>query len=285
MKQITFSKFGEHGRLGNQLWQYAFLKAYQLKTGYDVFLPPLNGKIWHGQECLMNYFNLTLPEKTYQPTLSWELYPELDPQEFNPNVYDRPHNVDFLGFFQNTKYFQGFEEEIKKEFSLKPWLDKLATQEIERIRQHVGNKQIVSLHIRRGDVVEQTKDMNFFDKPDGIWFIYWEMARNYFKEKNVCFLVFTGGSRQNEYEADLKWCWDNVNAENVLIADTRNPILDFALITKCDHNIMSHASSFSYWSSYLNMNPEKIVIAPKYYFIDRRDRFIEGFYPPEFTLI
>ena len=33
---ITFSQLGKHGRLGNQLFQYAALKGLSVKNGYDI---------------------------------------------------------------------------------------------------------------------------------------------------------------------------------------------------------------------------------------------------------
>ncbi len=41
---ITFDKLGNHGRFGNQLFQYAALKSLALKNNYKVVLPTLAGK-------------------------------------------------------------------------------------------------------------------------------------------------------------------------------------------------------------------------------------------------
>lgn len=293
MKKVTITNLGNYGRLGNQLWQYAFLKSFQLKYPNDVnvFLPPLHGKLWHGQKCLLNSFNISLGQSNHAHQLQdkYLLWEEKDPQEYDPSVYNIIGNTDFLGFFQNTKYFEGFEKEIKRDLQLNFITNIVLDEELKRIKNYIyqicgETTQLVSLHIRRGDLVEQTKDMNFFDK-DGIWFQYWNEARKHFDENKVCYLIFTGGSRENEYEQDLKWCEENISAPHVLYMNNKDPIVDFGLITKCDHNIMSHASTFSWWAAYLNNNLNKKVIAPKYYFIDRRERFIDGFYPKEFTLI
>jgi len=57
------------------------------------------------------------------------------------------------------------------------------------------------------------------------------------------------------------------------------------LIKECDHNIMSHSSSFGWWAAYLNSNPNKKVIAPKDYSMEPDSWNREGFYPDNFILI
>jgi len=36
---VTFTRLGQLGRLGNQLFQYAALRALSLKNGYDCYIP------------------------------------------------------------------------------------------------------------------------------------------------------------------------------------------------------------------------------------------------------
>ena len=54
---------------------------------------------------------------------------------------------------------------------------------------------------------------------------------------------------------------------------------DFAIMTNCDHNIISHSTSFGYWAALLNTNLEKIIIAPKNYGVPPDGREKQGFYP------
>ena len=37
---ISFNMLGHHGRLGNQMFQYATLKSIAMKHGYDFTIPP-----------------------------------------------------------------------------------------------------------------------------------------------------------------------------------------------------------------------------------------------------
>ena len=46
------------GGLGNQLFQYAALRALSLKKEYEISLPLLEDKVWHGQKCLLGNFTI-----------------------------------------------------------------------------------------------------------------------------------------------------------------------------------------------------------------------------------
>lgn len=55
-------------------------------------------------------------------------------------------------------------------------------------------------------------------------------------------------------EADFTWV-DLSGAEG-------NDYAEFVLMSRCKHHILAN-SSFSWWASYLNKNPEKTVLAPQ----------------------
>ena len=61
--------------------------------------------------------------------------------------------------------------------------------------------------------------------------------------------------------------------------------MDFCLITKCNHNIVGHDSTFGWWAAYLNEHNNATIIAPRYRF--SIDQTIEwnNFYPSNWILM
>lgn len=291
--KVTFSRIGEYGRLGNQLWQYAFLKAYSeiKKDKVDVYLPNLEKKEWHGQKCLLNNFNISIPQiKERESNIIYNLYFEKNAQYYDENLYNYDANIDFIGFFQNMNYFKNYQDIIKEDLTFIPEIEKISNEIISSYKNKY-KKQIVSIHVRRGDLAEQVSELNFYGDDDSIYSKYIKKALNtYFYDKDkFMFIIFTGGSRNNNYKEDYEWCKNNIlkylEGYDYELYTSNDSMLDFSLITKCDHNIMCHSSTFSWWACYLNKNKNKIVIAPKFYFIENQKLFYDNFYPDDFILI
>jgi hypothetical protein len=69
----------------------------------------------------------------------------------------------------------------------------------------------------------------------------------------------------------LEWVNHNFDNTQHILASTSDVLTDYSLISLCDHNIPCHATSFGWWAAYINRNPNKIMVAPKDYFLDGSD--------------
>ena len=289
---ITFLELGKLGRLGNQLFQYAALKSLGLTKGYDVKIPDPAGSEWHGQQCLLENFSLDCEYITADDMRSIQYsYFEPDINHYE-DLGDLPDNTNISGFFQSTKYFDSHKDQIKKEFQLKEPVQLKAEEKISRLKR--DNKcDIVSVHIRRGDLTDGTtqQPINYLGRgssfeEDSIFGRYLTAAKKLFDGKRVKFLIFSGGSRLGDEDtSDIEWCRNNFTGDEFIFSEGKSAIEDFALIKNCDHNITSHSTTFGWWAAYLNENENKIVCAPEYYFIQDRDLLREAFYPEDWTKI
>jgi len=283
---VTFHKLGENGRLGNQLFQYAALKGLAIQNGYDVKIPNPQTMSWHGQVCLLDKFNIQCDYLTQEDvnTLQY-LYGEPNWKTYDENFFNTPDNTTIDGYYQSLFYFEHISEQIKKELTPKKEYIDAAITEINFLKEHL-QCEIVSVHVRRGDNMTngQTGLIQAFE-PGGVYETYFNEAKKVFDGKRVKFLVFTGGQRFNEdNKIDVDWCRNFFKGDEFLFSEGNQQIDDFSLIMNCDHNILSHASSFGWWASYINPNPNKIVVAPKYYHPDEPSLIREKFYPKEYIL-
>ena len=283
---ITFHKLGENGRLGNQLFQYAALKGLAIKNGYDVKIPNPQTMSWHGQICLLDKFNIQCDYLTQEDanTLQY-LYGEPNWKTYDGNFFNTPDSTTIDGYYQSLFYFEHISEQIKKELTPKQEYLDTAITEIDFLKEHL-QCEIVSVHVRRGDNMTngQTGLIQAFE-PGGMYETYFNKAKKVFEGKNVKFLVFTGGQRFNEdNKVDVDWCRNFFKGDEFLFSEGNQQIDDFSLIMNCDHNILSHASSFGWWAAYVNPNPNKIVVAPEWYHPDEPTLKREKFYPKEYIL-
>ena len=272
---ITNLNIGNMGRIGNQLFQYSFLRGISLKLNYPICLPKKNDLIFHGQHFLLKKFNLNCE-------FSDEIKPNNFYKEEMPNVYDERvfeslDNTSFEGYFQNLKYFDFARDYLINEFTLDSKYIKKAEQILSSQRRE-NEPLLISFHIRRGDHFLRRKlftksyglkiygSKSRFDKnsPFGKYFLE---VKNYYIDKNVKFLVFSGGSRTNPNDIDKLWLEDTFKDLNYEILSTDDPLLDFELMKKCDANVLSYGSSFGWWAAYLNQVSKEKIIAPHNYFL------------------
>lgn len=244
---ITFTKLGEHGRLGNQLFQYALLRSVSEETGYPIQLPDLSKKVWHGQKCLLPELNIKYKSMDKQPRC---LFEEANSLEFYEEVFRVQPDTDFFGHFQNPRYFEKYKNLLLEDFK--------ASSDIVRTVKNILSRYTnpTSIHIRLGDYLEYSQ--NSKDYPNLVM-DYIQKCMSKIQQKTD-YLIFTGGSRLgNDHRSkDFEWCKARLKGSNIHFMEGNSELLDFELIKNCKNNITGWDSTFSWWASYLNETDGKI---------------------------
>ena len=157
-------------------------------------------------------------------------------------------NIYLEGEWSGFKYFEGYEEEIKKDFQYKVEISANAQLLLEKIK----NENSIALHIRRGDYISNQDAAKFHTICS---LSYYLKAIVYIKERveNPKFYIFSD---------DIQWAKDKLSGEDSIeFVDGNKNFEDLLLMSNCKHNIIAN-SGFSMWGSWLNQNLDKIVISP-----------------------
>src|SRR3990167_5990028 len=157
----------------------------------------------------------------------------------------RRRGVDF--YFQDPKFFEGYEEEIKQLFG-----------------EGIGYLDQVGVHVRRAGNPINPSEPKYSDNPfyvDLTSTDYYERAMAMFPSDN--FLVFSD---------DPDWCKEKFKDNpRVQVMEKGDEVEDLNLLASCKDIIMAN-SSWSWWASFLNPNEGKRIIAPAKWFVDGEQR-------------
>ena len=169
------------------------------------------------------------------------------------------------GYFQSDRYFKDIEEQVREafQFSDKIWreIDDEIVEKIRNFQEQIDNSLSVSIHIRRGDYMENEEVYGHICTET-----YYKRAVELMKVKypGACFFVFS-----NEPEWAEKWTKDQYGSGNGFTViegtDEMTGYLDLFLMSRCRHHILAN-SSFSWWGAWLNPSEDKTVIAPSKWF-------------------
>ncbi len=246
------------GGLGNQMFEYAFLLALRAKghkvtidiSFYD-YLQMHNGyeleRVFGIYEKTIRKGGLHLFFLRVLDRIKPRLFYTEDILRFNKEVLDTPKRY-IRGCWQNELYFKDIEPKIRKVFNF---------QSIDKKNEELANKMnganSVSLHVRRGDYA------SFGMQIVGAEFYKQAISIMNSKVNSPVYYVF---SDDND---EAKKIMDNMNVKYCIINHNEgdDSYKDMFLMSQCKHNIIAN-SSFSWWGAWLNNNPEKIVIAPKW---------------------
>lgn len=281
------------GGLGNQFFQYAAGRALAqrrqtelvMDTSWFGNLP--NGNTYRKFE--LDKFFIEARLATFEESSNFRFYhgrimrrlPFLPRKwhhgleekfEFDSKILMLPDNTYLDGYWQSHLYFDEISGLIRRE--LQPDLPPGDRN------QDLINKMVefnsVAIHIRRGDYITNASAL----KTHGVCELdYYSRAIKIIIERvpNPYFYIFSD---------DINWSRDNLNVPGPVeyIGHNKNEeaFQDLRLIASCRHQIIAN-SSFSWWGAWLNPSAQKIVVAPRKWFLV--DKNISTLLPKDWILV
>jgi len=252
------------GRLGNQLFQYAFAFAAAKKANTKFYLDKRLSHEVISQYFLTSHDSVNLLDKTlfaikgfngfFTSFLRLGFYSKLQrmlrlqTMEFSNDTMPAEemqrikNQCLYEGYFQSEQYFEEYKTDIKSEFEIRG----IFSTQFKKIFNSlpIGFKYVV-VHIRKTDYITHN-----FDLPMS----YFHGAIASIHNPNNFYIVISD---------DIDLVSKEFGYLSNLYFSRNTEIIDFQFLKNADICILSN-SSFSWWGAYLNSgNPQ--VIAPKHW--------------------
>jgi len=256
------------GQLGNQIFQFSFLKkiakrdeiivCFNMDPFFKTFNIDKNG-IWHSSNRYIVVFirNIIIP-LVVRPLYKSRVI-SLVEQKKSINSMPLPEWIEKKGLFSfiryvDTNFFQSetflnpasaSKLRIKEEFCAE------ARQFLSRIPE--GHTKVF-VHIRRGDYINESfMGERGIDLPKSYFESAIRITRESFENPFFIFL--------SDDPSFVKCCFRDFEPQ---IISKNSMEVELAIMTMCDAGIISN-SSYSWWGAYL-MSTRKKIIAPKYWY-------------------
>jgi hypothetical protein len=252
---ITFNNIGNLGRLGNQLFQFSSVIGIADQLGLEAKFPlknttnftahTLHNGTTINQICeIQNCFNV--PSELFVENIYFNNVATERSFSYDPRLLKIKDQTNIVGYLQTEKYFYRISEKIKSVLSFKDDILNSAKNLLLKFK----DKELVSLHIRRGDYLALPNHHPVCNTE------YIQNAIKQFSESSI-FIICSD---------DLDWCRSFFkDKKRFVIINSGSSYIDLCVLSLCDHHIIAN-SSFSWWSSYLSNNIYKKIIAPKLWF-------------------
>lgn len=163
----------------------------------------------------------------------------------------------FLGLMHKNSGIEFVEDEIRAAFAFPEFTDKRNLE----MKKNLENSNSVAIHARRGDMLHS----NGYCYKYG----YFKRATSFIKKnvENPLFIFFCD-------PGSVEWCKENLKIFGLDLEKDRIQFVDWnkgkdsykdmQLMGCCKHNIITF-SSFGWWGTFFNQNPNKITCSPNVY--------------------
>lgn len=280
------------GRLGNQMFQYATVKAFRERyhLNEDIKLDFSLNQIHSDtsfQDALKDFqvSDYKIIEQTKWNISQMFIFSIYRFQRFLLRYSKKPYyekqvalqkrwqkKLNYFGIYHflygyyafsnsrsKNKIFEGYFESAKYFNEIREQLLNDFTPKSEKLEhnkflyQAIETSESVCVTIRRGDFLDE--------KNKGRFYI---CTPEYFEKGIQKMQTLLNHPKFIVFSDDIEWCKKNMNfPKGTLFERGDDPVWEkLRLMYSCKHFIISN-STFSWWAQYLSRNPKKIVIAPK----------------------
>lgn len=230
----------DNGRLGNQMFRYAFLKVMSLINNCNFYIRPSNN--------FLSFFETNNMSYTWDDDQNTDYtnYFETNPFHFDRSLMSKTNkDTNFHGFFQNMSYFQSYSNNIAQEFTINSDGLELAKNIMYSVTNDISKS--LCIHVRRTDYLELKHKYGFISK---------ELYENILTHIDYdCVFVVSDDITMVEHE--FKNFRSN-HAPNFI--KHNSPLIDFNIMYLSNRCIIPN-STFSWWACYLSSinNPLKTI--------------------------
>jgi hypothetical protein len=260
------------GGIGNQMFQYALGRWLSFDRKTELAFDVSWYKISQRHYSLGNFQIVGKPATAYEKAKAlFNKHIKEKTLLFDQKILSAPKNSNLDGYWQNPKYFEGIEDVLKKDFTLKDFQG----EKFDAMLQKISKTNSVSLHVRREDYLAEKHASVYAEcKPE-----YYQKALEYLASKagNINIFVFSD---------DTAWVKENLKiaaSANFVSNGSFSDFQELMLMSACKHNITAN-STFSWWGAWLNQNPDKMVIAPKKWLLVE-SAYETGLLPPQWIIL
>ena len=222
-----------------------YLEELDYRAASEEEIRSVLGRLWEEPESIMGKIKRKLSPSSYPVFVESDMYYE-QVLSFS-NKY-------LVGYWACEKYYADILELLRHEIRFPKSENHAIQQKNDEIIRQMENDTSVSIHIRRGDYLD---DMNKALFGNICKDTYYASAIAYMKEKlgNVKFYLFSD---------DIPYVQEHYQGEEYQVVDWnkgKDSFYDMMLMSHCKHNICAN-STFSFWGARLNAHEDKVMIRP-----------------------
>ena len=233
---ISFSKLGNYGRLGNQLFQYAFLRVTAQRLNTDFFCPT-----WEGDQIF------DLEDEEVRAVAARGILHHFDSAPeggFCPRALEIADRTEIQGYFQSEKYYSD-KALVKSWYSFRREI----VHSVESLFPKSLLEDAVSISLRLDKDYANTRE-------------YFPLYQPSYYRRGLKHAAVTGPVLVFADRPDLaKTFIASIVGNDCILVEGLSPHQQLYLMTRCRANVITN-STFAWWGAWLNLRDDRIIVAP-----------------------